>query len=63
MTGVTLLMQLFGALGLNVRPYIPKREGEGYGLNLAAVEKLHQARVAEEALDRAVHADVRVDAR
>ena len=41
-TGVTLLMQLFGALGLNVRPYIPKREGEGYGLNLAAVEKLHQ---------------------
>ena len=40
-TGVTLLMQLFGALNVNVRPYIPKREGEGYGLNLAAIEKLH----------------------
>ncbi|ABX07463.1 MAG TPA: single-stranded-DNA-specific exonuclease RecJ [Herpetosiphon sp.] len=41
-TGVTLLMQLFKAFGLPVRPYIPKREGEGYGLNLAAIEKLHQ---------------------
>lgn len=40
-TGVTLLMQLFTALNVNVRPYIPKREGEGYGLNLAAIEKLH----------------------
>ncbi|XSG75309.1 single-stranded-DNA-specific exonuclease RecJ [Herpetosiphon llansteffanensis] len=42
-TGVTLLMQLFKAFDLEVKPYIPKREGEGYGLNLAAIEKLHQA--------------------
>ncbi|MBM7846074.1 single-stranded-DNA-specific exonuclease RecJ [Herpetosiphon giganteus] len=42
-TGVTLLMQLFKSFDLEVKPYIPKREGEGYGLNLAAIEKLHQA--------------------
>lgn len=41
-TGVTLLMQLFRAFGVDVRPYIPKREGEGYGLNIAAIEKLHR---------------------
>ncbi|HEY1016335.1 MAG TPA: single-stranded-DNA-specific exonuclease RecJ [Herpetosiphonaceae bacterium] len=40
-TGVTLLMQLFTALGVQVRPYIPLREGEGYGLHIAAIEKLH----------------------
>lgn len=40
-TGVTLLMQLFRALQVDVRPYIPRREGEGYGLNIAAIEKLH----------------------
>jgi single-stranded-DNA-specific exonuclease len=40
-TGVTLLMQLFKALAVDVHPYIPLREGEGYGLNIAAIEKLH----------------------
>ena len=40
-TAVALLIQLFQALDIDVRPYIPLRKGEGYGLNLPAIEKLH----------------------
>ena len=39
-TGVVLLHQVLTGLGLEVVPYIPKRNSEGYGLNLAAVELL-----------------------
>ena len=39
-TGVVLLHQVLTGLGLDVVPYIPKRNSEGYGLNLAAVEQL-----------------------
>ncbi len=39
-TGVTLLTEALGSLGLDVLPYIPKRLTEGYGLNTAAVERL-----------------------
>ncbi len=39
-TGVVLLHQVLTGLGLEVVPYIPKRNSEGYGLNLAAVEQL-----------------------
>lgn len=41
-TGVALLKQALGALGLRVLPYIPKRLEEGYGLNMQAVEQLAQ---------------------
>ncbi len=39
-TAVTLLMQLFQALNVDVHPYIPLRAGEGYGLNRDAISKL-----------------------
>jgi single-stranded-DNA-specific exonuclease len=39
-TGVALLKQALSALGVDVLPYIPHRVSEGYGLNLAAVERL-----------------------
>jgi single-stranded-DNA-specific exonuclease len=42
-TGVTLLMQMLSALGGRVQPYIPRREGEGYGLNIGAIERLSAA--------------------
>jgi len=41
-TAVTLLMQAIQALGGQIRPYIPHRLREGYGLNLEAVEQLAQ---------------------
>lgn len=39
-TAVALLMQVIPTLGGTIRPYIPHREREGYGLNLAAIEDL-----------------------
>ncbi|HZB96716.1 MAG TPA: single-stranded-DNA-specific exonuclease RecJ [Herpetosiphonaceae bacterium] len=39
-TGVALLYQFLTGLGLDVLPYIPKRQEEGYGLHVAAVEYL-----------------------
>jgi single-stranded-DNA-specific exonuclease len=39
-TAVTLLVQTIAAMGGNVRPYIPHREREGYGLNVGAIEQL-----------------------
>lgn len=41
-TAVTLLVQMFEAFDGRVRAYIPRREGEGYGLNTTAVEWLRQ---------------------
>ncbi len=39
-TAVTLLMQVIPRLGGTIRPYIPHREREGYGLNMEAVDYL-----------------------
>lgn len=39
-TAVTLLMQALTAMGGTIRPYIPHRVREGYGLNVEAVEQL-----------------------
>lgn len=39
-TSTALLMQLFTALGARVRPYIPNRFEEGYGLNRDALTEL-----------------------
>ena len=39
-TAVTLLMQAITAMGGNIRPYIPHRTREGYGLNNQAVSQL-----------------------
>jgi single-stranded-DNA-specific exonuclease len=39
-TAVTLLVQAIGAMGGTIRPYIPHRAREGYGLNSQAVRQL-----------------------
>ncbi|RRR77487.1 MAG: single-stranded-DNA-specific exonuclease RecJ [Candidatus Viridilinea halotolerans] len=39
-TAVTLLVQALSAMGATIRPYIPHRTREGYGLNRAAVSHL-----------------------
>src|SRR5262249_54626697 len=39
-TAVTLLMQAIGAMGGDIRPYIPHRLREGYGLNSEAIEQM-----------------------
>ncbi|MBK9710510.1 MAG: single-stranded-DNA-specific exonuclease RecJ [Kouleothrix sp.] len=39
-TAVTLLMQAIGSMGGDIRPYIPHRLREGYGLNDEAVDQL-----------------------
>jgi single-stranded-DNA-specific exonuclease len=39
-TAVTLLMQAISAMGGKIRPYIPHRMREGYGLNNLALEQL-----------------------
>jgi single-stranded-DNA-specific exonuclease len=39
-TAVTLLMQAIAAMGGDIRPYIPHRLREGYGLNVEAVDQL-----------------------
>jgi single-stranded-DNA-specific exonuclease len=41
-TGTALLVQGLSRLGGKVTPYIPHRLTEGYGLKIAALEKLHQ---------------------
>lgn len=42
-TATALLLQTLTALGANVRPYIPDRVSEGYGLNCKALTSLAQA--------------------
>ncbi|MDZ4720704.1 MAG: DHH family phosphoesterase, partial [Roseiflexaceae bacterium] len=39
-TAVTLLMQVIQAMGGDIRPYIPHRLREGYGLNIEAIDTL-----------------------
>lgn len=39
-TATTLMVEALDALGANVKPYIPHRVDEGYGLNHDALEKL-----------------------
>lgn len=39
-TAVTLMVQALTAMGANIRPYIPHRLREGYGLNIAAIRQL-----------------------
>lgn len=39
-TAVTLLVQAIGAMGGDIRPYIPHRLREGYGLNIEAIDQL-----------------------
>jgi single-stranded-DNA-specific exonuclease len=39
-TAVTLLMQAIAAMGGEIRPYIPHRLREGYGLNTEAIDQL-----------------------
>ena len=36
----------FGSLGANARAYVPHRKREGYGLNAAAVQRLHDEGVS-----------------
>lgn len=40
-TAVTLLTQTITAMGGNIRPYIPHRMREGYGLNSEAIDQLN----------------------
>jgi single-stranded-DNA-specific exonuclease len=44
-TASALLMQVLTALGAQVRPYIPRREDEGYGLNDNALTELKEGGV------------------
>jgi single-stranded-DNA-specific exonuclease len=39
-TAVSLLMQAIEAMGGDIRPYIPHRLNEGYGLNVEAIDRL-----------------------
>jgi len=41
-TATALLVQALSALGARVRPYIPSRVDEGYGLNIGALRKLYR---------------------
>jgi single-stranded-DNA-specific exonuclease len=41
-TATALLVQTLTAMGADVRPYIPKRVDEGYGLNLNALRDLYR---------------------
>jgi len=40
-TATSLYLSFFGGLGAKVRAYVPHRLREGYGLNLGAVQQLH----------------------
>lgn len=40
-TAVTLLVQVITAMGGDIRPYIPHRVREGYGLNTEAIDRLN----------------------
>jgi single-stranded-DNA-specific exonuclease len=41
-TATALLVQTLAAFGANVRPYIPRRADEGYGLNVEALQHLKE---------------------
>ena len=44
-TSTTLLVEALRQLGANVRPYIPHRVDEGYGLNTPALKKLAEDKI------------------
>jgi len=46
MSATALYLSFFGSLGANVRGYVPHRKREGYGLNAAAVQRLHDEGVS-----------------
>ncbi|HEY7128368.1 MAG TPA: single-stranded-DNA-specific exonuclease RecJ [Nitrospira sp.] len=46
MSATALYLSFFGSLGANVRAYVPHRKREGYGLNAAAVQRLHNEGVS-----------------
>ena len=46
MSATSLYLSFFGSLGANVRAYVPHRKREGYGLNAAAVQRLHDEGVS-----------------
>ncbi len=46
MTATSVYLSFFGALGANVRAYVPHRQREGYGLNAGAVQRLHDEGVS-----------------
>jgi len=46
MSATALYLSFFGALGANVRAYVPHRKREGYGLNATAVQRLHDEGVS-----------------
>ncbi len=46
MAATSLYLSFFGSLGANARAYVPHRQREGYGLNLGAVQLLHDEGVS-----------------
>jgi len=46
MAATSVYLTFFGSLGANVRAYVPHRQREGYGLNLGAVQRLHDEGVS-----------------
>jgi len=42
MSATAVYLSFFGSLGAHVRAYVPHRKREGYGLNAAAVQRLHE---------------------
>ncbi|WP_455244296.1 single-stranded-DNA-specific exonuclease RecJ, partial [Petrachloros mirabilis] len=46
MAATSIYISFFGSLGANVRAYVPHRQREGYGLNLEAVQRLHDEGVS-----------------
>jgi single-stranded-DNA-specific exonuclease len=46
MTATSVYLSFFGSLGANVCAYVPHRKREGYGLNLGAVQRLHDEGVS-----------------
>jgi single-stranded-DNA-specific exonuclease len=46
MSATALYLSFFRSLGANVRAYVPHRKREGYGLNAAAVQRLHDEGVS-----------------
>ena len=46
MSATSLYLSFFGSLGANVRAYVPHRKREGYGLNIGAVQRLHEEGVS-----------------
>jgi single-stranded-DNA-specific exonuclease len=46
MSATALYLTFFSSLGANVRAYVPHRKREGYGLNAAAVQRLHDEGVS-----------------